>query len=117
MFRNSEACTYLRQQNPANNEGLFVSGTYEPTADYPGSQLVDSQYPKIQLRIMAANLIILFSWKQITPHMQHGMSAQTNQQAGVRALGSSPGAPLHQKKPFRKDWLPSVDMGCFHLWG
>ena len=35
----------MRQQNPANNEGLFVTSNYEPTTDYVGSQLVSTVVP------------------------------------------------------------------------
>ena len=107
----------MRQQKPSNNEGLFVTGTYEPTSNYPGSQLVGLPYLKVQMKAIATSVLIFCSWRQIIHPMRHGMSAQTKDWAGVRVPGFSPGAPPHQKKPLRKEKMPSVDTDCFRLLG
>ena len=107
----------MRQQKPSNNEGLFVTGTYEPTSNYPGSQLVGLPHLKVQMKAIATSVLIFCSWRQIIHPMRHGMSAQTKDSAGVRVPGFSPGAPPHQKKPLRKEKMPSVDTGCFRLLG
>ena len=109
----------MRQQKPSNNEGLFVTGTYEPTSNYPGSQLVGLPHLKVestnQMKAIATSVLIFCSWRQIIHPMRHGMSAQTKDSAGVRVPGFSPGAPPHQKKPLKKERMLSVDMGYYLL--
>ena len=70
-----------------------------------------------QMKTIATSVLIFCSWRQIIHPMRHGMSAQTKDSAGVRVPGFSPGAPPHQKKPLRKEKMPSVDTGCFRLLG